>query len=160
MHAWLTLYPVLPCIQEFGIPFFSVLGDSDVKIGVSCDLGILVVLLDCAALLCDLLLVYITSSLGSPVQDLAYHWTDNERCTLVFPFFCFPAVLQKLLCRSKHNEGYCVPHSLQQNAGSCSAGGLWNQCGGNDLCFVRGPEEESLEKWYVHCPHLHQLACC
>ena len=67
MHAWLTLYPVLPCIQEFGIPFFSVLGDSDVKIGLSCDLGILVVLVDCAALLCDLLLVYITSSLGSPV---------------------------------------------------------------------------------------------
>ncbi|DBB04615.1 TPA: hypothetical protein ACH3X1_012685 [Trebouxia sp. C0004] len=49
--------------------------------------------------------------------------------------------------RSMHNEGYCVPQSLQQNAGSCSAGGLWNQCGGNDLCFVRGPEEESLEKW-------------
>ncbi len=48
-----------------------------------------------------------------------------------------------------HNEGYCVPQSLQQNAGSCSAEGLWNQCGGNDLCFVRGPEEESLEKWYV-----------
>ena len=66
MHAWLTLYPDLPCIQEFGIPFFSV-PDWDVKIGVSCDLGILVVLLDCAALLCDLLLVYITSSLGSPV---------------------------------------------------------------------------------------------
>ena len=69
--------------------------------------------------------------------------------TLSF-LFAFLPVLQKLLCRSMHNEGYCVPQSLQQNAGSCSAEGLWNQCGSNDLCFVRGPEEESLEKWYVH----------
>lgn len=88
-------------------------------------------------------------TLGIPVYYLA-SWPKG----VVFSCSFLP-FLQKVLCRSMHNEGYCVPQSLQQSAGSCSAEGLWNQCGGNDLCFVRGPEEESLEKWCVHCPHLH-----
>lgn len=48
---------------------------------------------------------------------------------------------------SRHSEGYCIPQSMQQGAGSCSAGGPWNQCGGNDLCFVKDSGEDSLEKW-------------
>ena len=62
--------------------------------------------------------------------------------------------------RSSHaaSQGWCVAHSLVQTSTGCSAAGSADQCSSNSLCFVRGEEEESLDKWYsVSCMYLLQL---
>ncbi|KAL3136923.1 hypothetical protein ABBQ32_006529 [Trebouxia sp. C0010 RCD-2024] len=49
--------------------------------------------------------------------------------------------------RGGEGEGYCVPQSMQQSAGSCAADGPISQCAGNSLCFMSEAQEGSLEKW-------------